>query len=105
MLPLLRTKISIPAPRSKRVERTRLMERIQAGMKRALTLVVAPAGFGKTTMIADWARCASLPVTWLSLERTDHAPDRFLFYLIGTLQQLSPKIGQTALAMLYGGQP
>ncbi|HSB02288.1 MAG TPA: LuxR C-terminal-related transcriptional regulator [Anaerolineales bacterium] len=104
MLPLLRTKISIPPPRSNRVERIRLMERIGAGMQRALTLVVAPAGFGKTTMIADWARSESMPVAWLSLERTDHTQDRFLSYLIHTLQQISPKTGQTALAMLHSGQ-
>src|SRR5512140_2997071 len=98
MLPLLRTKISIPAPRSNRVERTRLMEQINAGMQRVLTLVVAPAGFGKTTMIADWARNTPMPVAWLSLECTDHALDRFLSYLIHTVQQISPKTGQTALA-------
>ncbi|HMB23938.1 MAG TPA: AAA family ATPase, partial [Anaerolineales bacterium] len=104
MLPFLRTKISIPAPRSNRVARTRLLERINAGMERVLTLVVAPAGFGKTTLIAEWARTASMPVAWLSLERTDHTSDRFLSYLIHTLQQISPKTGQTALAMLHGGQ-
>ncbi|HEX2995986.1 MAG TPA: hypothetical protein VHP14_14275, partial [Anaerolineales bacterium] len=104
MLPFLRTKISIPAPKLTRVERSRLIERIQAGMKRVLTLVVAPAGFGKTTLIAEWARTASMPVAWLSLERTDHTADRFLSYLIHTLQQISPKTGQTALAMLHSGQ-
>ncbi|HET9913190.1 MAG TPA: LuxR C-terminal-related transcriptional regulator [Anaerolineales bacterium] len=104
MLPLLRTKISIPAPRPTRVERPRLTERIYAGMQRALTLVVAPAGFGKTTLIADWARTTSMPVAWLSLEPVDHTPDRFLSYLIHTLQQISPKVGQTALAMLRSGQ-
>lgn len=104
MPPFLRTKISIPSARSNRLKRTRLMERIHAGMQRALMLVVAPAGFGKTTLIADWAQTASRPVAWLSLERTDHTPDRFLSYLIHTLQQISPKTGQTALAMLHGGQ-
>src|SRR5512138_897040 len=104
MLPFLRTKISIPAPRSNRVARTRLLERINAGMERVLTLVVAPAGFGKTTLIAEWARTTSMPVAWLSLEKADHTPDRFLSYLIHALQQISPKIGQTALAMLQSGQ-
>ena len=104
MLPLLRTKTSIPPPRANRVERTRLSERINDGMKRALTLIVAPAGFGKTTLIAEWARTAAMPVAWLSLERADHAPERFLSYLIHALQQLSPHTGQTALAMLRGGQ-
>ena len=104
MLPLLRTKTSIPAPRTNRVERTRLIERVNEGMKRALTLIVAPAGFGKTTVIAEWARNTSLPVAWLSLERADRAPERFLSYVIYSLQQLFPQVGQTALAMLRGGQ-
>ena len=104
MLPLLRTKITIPPARPNRVERPRLMERIHAGMKRALTLVVASAGFGKTTLIADWARTASMPVAWLSLDRADQSPERFFSYLIYTLQQISPKTGQTALAMLHSGQ-
>ncbi|MFZ5920956.1 MAG: LuxR C-terminal-related transcriptional regulator [Chloroflexota bacterium] len=104
MLPLLRTKISIPPARQQRVERPRLVERIGAGMKRALTLVVAPAGFGKTTLVAEWARTASMPIAWLSLERADRAPERFLSYLICALQRVSPQTGQTALAMLHGGQ-
>lgn len=104
MLPLLRTKTSIPAPRTNRVERTRLIERVNEGMKRALTLIVAPAGFGKTTIIAEWGRNTSLPVAWLSLERADRAPERFLSYVIYSLQQLFPQVGQTALAMLRGGQ-
>lgn len=104
MLPLLHTKTSIPAPRTNRVERTRLIERVNEGMKRALTLIVAPAGFGKTTVIAEWARNTSLPVAWLSLERADRTPERFLSYVIYSLQQLFPQIGQTALAMLRGGQ-
>lgn len=86
------------------MERSRLTARINAGMRRALTLVVAPAGFGKTTLIADWARTTPLPVAWFSLEPSDHTPERFISYLIHTLQQLSPKTGQTAFAMLHSGQ-
>src|SRR5512138_1560913 len=104
MLPFLRTKISIPAPRSNRVARTRLLERIDAGMQRVLTLVVAPAGFGKTTLIADWARTVSTPVAWLSLDQADHTPERFLSYFIHTLHQISPRKGQSALVMLHSGQ-
>jgi len=104
MLPLLRTKISLPPTRQNRVERLRLTERINEGMKRALTLVVAPAGFGKTTMMAAWAQGASMPIAWLSLERADRTTERFLSYLIHALQQISPQTGQTALAMLHGGQ-
>jgi LuxR family maltose regulon positive regulatory protein len=104
MLPLLRTKTSIPAPRTNRVERTRLIERINEGMKRTLTLIVAPAGFGKTTLIAEWAGTKPMPVAWLSLQQSDRALERFLSYVIYSLQQLFPQVGQTALAMLRGGQ-
>ncbi|MCJ7435363.1 MAG: LuxR C-terminal-related transcriptional regulator [Anaerolineales bacterium] len=104
MLPLLRTKISIPPARQNRVERSRLMERVSEGMKRALTLVVAPAGFGKTTLMAEWAQSASMPVAWLSLEHADCTTERFLSYLIHALQKVSPQTGQTALAILHSGQ-
>jgi LuxR family maltose regulon positive regulatory protein len=73
-------------------------------MNRALTLVAAPAGFGKTTLVAEWAQSASIPVAWLSLEPADRNPERFFSYLIYALQQIFPKTGQTALAVLHGGQ-
>ncbi|CAG1016123.1 partial serine/threonine-protein kinase PknK, partial [Anaerolineales bacterium] len=104
MLPLLQTKTSIPPARQNRVERPRLIEQINAGMKRAFTLILAPAGFGKTTLIAEWARTADMPVAWLSLERSERTSERFLSYFIHALQQVSPQVGQTAQAMLTSGQ-
>ncbi|MFZ5820789.1 MAG: LuxR C-terminal-related transcriptional regulator [Chloroflexota bacterium] len=104
MLHLLRTKIGVPPARPKRVERARLVERVREGMLRACTMVVAPAGFGKTTLLADWARESDFPVTWLSLEPADRAPERFLSYLVYALQQVSPQAGQTALALLQSGR-
>ncbi len=104
MLPLLKTKTSIPPARQNRVKRPRLAERIEEGMKRALTLILAPAGFGKTTLIAEWARSASMPVAWLSLERSERTAERFLSYFIHALQQVSPQVGQTAQVMLTSGQ-
>ncbi len=104
MLPLLQTKTSVPPARQNRVERPRLIEQINAGMKRAFTLILAPAGFGKTTLIAEWARTADMPVAWLSLERSERTSERFLSYFIHALQQISPQVGQTAQAMLTSGQ-
>ncbi len=103
MLQLLRTKINIPPTRPKRVERSRLLERLGTGLQRALTLVVAPAGFGKTTLVAAWAQNAPVPVAWLSLETADRAPERFLNYLIHSIQQVAPQAGNTALALLRSG--
>jgi LuxR family maltose regulon positive regulatory protein len=104
MLPFLQIKTSIPPARQNRVERPRLIEQINAGMKRAFTLILAPAGFGKTTLIAEWSRTADMPVAWLSLERSERTSERFLSYFIHALQQISPQVGQTAQAMLTSGQ-
>jgi LuxR family maltose regulon positive regulatory protein len=104
MLPLLRTKTSIPPARKNRAERLRLTRQVREGMNRALTLVVASAGFGKTTVMAEWAQDASMPIAWLSLESADRNPERFFSYLIFAIQQISPQIGQTALAVLHSGQ-
>lgn len=105
MLPLLRTKTTVPPVRPQRVERSRLLERVRAGTGRALTLIVAPAGFGKTTLVADWARRGDMPVAWLSLQPADQARERFLSYLIQALQTIAPHIGQTSLALRQGGAP
>jgi LuxR family maltose regulon positive regulatory protein len=104
MLPLLRTKVSIPPARQNRAERLRLTKQVCEGMSRSLTLVVAPAGFGKTTLMADWAQSASIPIAWLSLEPADQIPERFFSYLIYAIQQIAPQAGQTALAVLHSGQ-
>lgn len=101
MIPLLRSKTAIPPLRPKQIERPRLLEHIYAGTQRALTLMIAPAGFGKTTLAAAWATNAKIPVAWLSLQPADHSADRFLSYLIQALQSISPHLGQTSLALLH----
>ncbi len=105
MLPLLRTKTTIPPARPKQIERPRLLERITDGSRRALTLIVAPAGFGKTTLASAWAAKAGLPVAWLSLQLTDRPRERFLSYVVQALQGISPHLGQTTLALMPGGSP
>ncbi|RPH61275.1 MAG: LuxR family transcriptional regulator, partial [Chloroflexi bacterium] len=105
MLPLLRTKTTIPPTRPRQIERLRLLEQVKAGMQRALTLIVAPAGFGKTTLAAAWAAKSDLPVAWLSLQPADRPRERFLSYLVQALQNIAPHLGQTTLAMLQGGSP
>jgi LuxR family transcriptional regulator, maltose regulon positive regulatory protein len=103
--PLLATKLHVPRPRTRLVSRTHLIERLQQGVERALTLISAPPGFGKTTLLAQWLAQSSMPVAWLSLEAEDNDPTRFLPYLIAALQTLDPQIGTTALAMLHTPQP
>ncbi len=103
--PLLTTKLHVPRPRAHLVHRAHLVERLQRGAERALTLVSAPAGFGKTTLLAQWLVESGLPVAWLSLEAEDNDPTRFLSYVITALQTLDAQIGTTALAMLHTPQP
>jgi len=105
MLPLLRTKTVIPPTRPRLVERPRLLERMRAGTGRALTLLTAPAGFGKTTLAANWAQHGEMPVAWLSLQPADRPRERFLSYVIQALQTIAPHLGQTSLALMQGGAP
>jgi LuxR family maltose regulon positive regulatory protein len=99
---LLATKLYIPPARPELVSRPRLTERLNAALptqdvfSRALTLVSAPAGFGKTTLVSEWVhkvgtqRDAPLNVAWLSLDEGDNDPARFLAYLIAALRTLAP---------------
>lgn len=87
--PLLATKLHQPRPRAHLVSRSRLVERLQRGMEHALTLVSAPAGFGKTTLLSQWLAESNMPVAWLSLAPEDNDPVRFLSYLIAALQTVN----------------
>jgi LuxR family maltose regulon positive regulatory protein len=114
---LLSTKLHIPRTRPGRVSRPRLMERLDAGLSGKLTLVSAPAGFGKTTLLADWAaqlRCGSprkassqtqSSVAWLSLDSGDNDPARFLAYLAAALHMAVESTGQGAWQALQPRQP
>jgi LuxR family maltose regulon positive regulatory protein len=105
--PILATKLYVPAPRPKIVVRPRLIEQLNAGLssRRKLTLISAPAGFGKTTLISEWSANCERPVAWLSLEEGDNDPTRFLTYLISALQTIVPNIGADALRLLHSPQP
>ncbi len=103
--PLLTTKLHMPRPRTHLVPRAHLVERLQQGAERALTLVSAPAGVGKTTLLVQWLVESEIPVAWLSLEAEDNDPTRFLSYLIAALQTLDSQIGTTALELLRSPQP
>lgn len=105
---LLATKFYIPPPPALPVPRPRLLERLDAGLASALTLVSALAGFGKTTLVSEWHHAAdrrSHPLAWLSLDEDDNDPHRFLDYLIAAVATLQRRIGDTALTLLHSPQP
>jgi LuxR family maltose regulon positive regulatory protein len=102
---LLSTKLFIPPTRQKLVTRSRLIEKLDDGLNRKLTLVSAPAGFGKTTLVSDWVRNCKQPVAWLSLDKGDSESRRFLGYLIAALQTVSTEFGEGILGMLQSSQP
>src|SRR5258706_9353379 len=87
--PILATKLYIPPPRPKVVLRPRLIERLNEGLHGKLTLISAPAGFGKTTLLSGWVAGCGRPVAWLSLEEGDSDPTRFLSYLVAALQTIA----------------
>jgi LuxR family maltose regulon positive regulatory protein len=102
--PLLATKLYIPPARPDLVPRPRLIERLNAGLHRKLTLVSAPAGYGKTTLLSAWLAGMEQPVAWLSLDEGDNELFLFLHYLIAALQQLDEMIGQGARNLLQSPQ-
>ena len=104
-VPLLTTKLYLPRPRPDLVPRPQLVERLNQGLHTRLTLLSAPAGFGKSTLIAAWAKDAGVPVGWVSLDEGDNDPARFAAYFIGALQRVWPGFGASATALLAAAQP
>jgi LuxR family maltose regulon positive regulatory protein len=96
---LLATKLyaSPPSPRS--VERLRLLQRLDDGLQGKLTLLCAPAGFGKSTLLGAWVQACEHPSAWLSLDEGERDPDQFVAYLTASLRSISNDLGEGALAL------
>jgi LuxR family maltose regulon positive regulatory protein len=101
---LIRTKIRPPFTRTELVSRPSLEQQIGAGLHLPLTLITAPAGFGKTTLVAACVSQSSLPVAWLSLDQNDNQTWLFLTYLLAALQGVDDSIGSEAAQLLAGSQ-
>jgi LuxR family maltose regulon positive regulatory protein len=102
---LLRTKFYVPPIRSNEIARPRLIDLINGGLDRALILVSAPAGYGKTTLVSRWLKETGIPSAWLSLDVGDNDPIRFLQFLLTAIQPIAPGIGDDLPDMLQGVQP
>jgi LuxR family transcriptional regulator, maltose regulon positive regulatory protein len=106
--PLLATKLHVPRRRRGLVARPRLSERLSRGAESALTLLSAPAGFGKTTLLAQWLAAAPSgrrSVAWLSLDQRDNDPALFWTYLVGALNTAVQGAAASALSLLQPPQP
>ena len=111
--PLLATKFHIPSARPNNVSRPRLVEKLNQGLHRPFTLISAPAGFGKTTLVAEWlesinnrsndSQTRSIQIVWLSIDDRDTDPNRFLTYFITALKEIGgmeTDFGESALNRL-----
>ena len=109
--PLLETKLYVPRSRRDLVPRPRLSERLDRGTASKLTLVSAPAGFGKTTLLTEWlaarpdAPAGERLAAWLSLDRADNDPASFWTYVIAALRTVASEVGESALTLLRAPRP
>jgi ATP/maltotriose-dependent transcriptional regulator MalT len=101
---LLASKLQVPRLRPHLVHRPRLLQQLQQGLERTLILLSAPAGFGKSTLLADWLASCAIPATWFSLDPQDNDPARFISYLLAALQTCNPQLAVSRKALLHSLQ-
>ncbi|MFC1548193.1 LuxR family transcriptional regulator, partial [Candidatus Neomarinimicrobiota bacterium] len=102
---LLSSKLFIPPPRPNTVFRPRLVEVLNKGLPRKLTLISASPGFGKTTLLSEWITQTEHPVAWVSLEERDNDPVHFMTYFTGALQTIDVNLGAGALSTFQTPKP
>ena len=103
-MPILATKLHIPTTRPDLIPRPRLYQQLDAALGRKLTVISAPAGFGKTTLLSGWLAGCDSPVAWLSLDERDNEIRRMLLHVVAALQTLDAGIGQVVMDALQTSQ-
>jgi LuxR family transcriptional regulator, maltose regulon positive regulatory protein len=98
--PRLATKLYLPPVRQTLVARPQLLEKLNEGLKGKLTIISAPPGFGKTSLVTAWHAESELPLAWFSLDEEDNDPTCFADYLLGALQTVDERLGQESGALL-----
>ena len=103
---LLQTKLHIPQPNPRTLFRQHLLSRMDEGLASGckLTLISAPVGYGKSTLVSSWLAEKRLPAAWLSLDAEDNEPVRFWTYIIAAIQTIQPELGQTEINLLRKAQ-
>lgn len=101
---ILATKLFVPRQRPKSVARSQLLQRLNETLYGRLTLISAPAGFGKTTLASQWIIESGHPYAWLSLDKSDSDPERFLVYIIAALETMLPEVGAGLVERLQSPQ-
>lgn len=106
-LQILTTKLFIPPLRQQSVLRPHLLQKLDEGLKnhKQLILVSAPPGFGKTSLVSEWANQTALKTAWLGLDESDNDPGHFWRYIVAALQTISPEIGQGVVSGFQAPQP
>ncbi len=102
---LLQTKLHVPRIRADIAQRSRLLDALSGGAEKPFTLISAPAGFGKTTLVSDWVRAAQCKVAWLSLDDGDNDFARFWSYVVAAIQTVLVDTGESTLKILQAPTP
>jgi LuxR family maltose regulon positive regulatory protein len=105
-IPVLETKLFEPSQLRSTVSRVRLVNELEEGVerKRKMSLVSAPAGYGKTTLVADWLHQGERPFTWLSLDERDNDRSRFLRYIVAAMRKIDLRLGEAVMDLLKSVQ-
>ncbi|UCD99964.1 MAG: hypothetical protein JSV42_04405 [Chloroflexota bacterium] len=104
-IPLVETKLRIPPVRENRVKRQRLIDYLNAGLNRKLSLISSPAGFGKTTLMGEFVAVCDRPVAWFSIDDEDNDTTRFFAYLIAALSNVKSGFGETVQPVIQTPKP